>query len=177
MDQITIADARAEGAGEALRPGERVLPEVILHQFGFLVAREADENEPTVVAEGRLDVLERGHLGEAAHAPGRPEVDQDELALVVAQLEPGDVALAAGADPPDVEIRRQVAGLDGLEQLGCDRPVVEVSQHIPATAKLAVIARMVGLVMQQLLEYLSRLLEGLDGFARLLSFDLSHRQR
>ena len=56
-------DAGNEVAGESLGPGQPLLLDGTARRPGVPVAPEADEPESRVAAEGRLDLLERGHLG------------------------------------------------------------------------------------------------------------------
>ena len=75
---------------------------------GVLAAGEADEHEPRVAAEVLLDFLEHGHV--VLPYARFPEVEQDQLPSIIAELEP--LAFLLGADPLDVEIRGKVADLE-----------------------------------------------------------------
>ena len=50
-----------------------------------LVEAQADHDQAVILAEGVVGRLEVGRLGDAGAAPGRPEVEQHELAAVVGQ--------------------------------------------------------------------------------------------
>ena len=73
-----------------------------------------------------LDVLHRGHLGEARLAPRRPEVEQDELAPLLAQLE------LAAVEPWRREVGGEVADSQikpGLHVPDIDRLVLRSFRH------------------------------------------------
>ena len=120
-DVVTGGDAGGEVAGKAVRPAQPILLDDFFGFRGVLAPGEADQHEPRVAAEGLLDFLEHGRVD--LPSPGFPEVEQDQLPSIIAELEPP--AFLRDADPLDVEIRGDIADLDHVEEPGGDRAQVE----------------------------------------------------
>ncbi len=98
-----------------------------------LVKAERDKHKPGVVRVAVVD-LEIRYFGDAGGAPGRPEVEQDELALKVGELEVLAIQrlggkVRGGLRPIQV-VRRHVGGLQDTEIQGRIGRVVVHSERI-----------------------------------------------
>ncbi len=97
-----------------LRPGDLLFLDELLEAveaafFLGLIEADADEFDALVVVLG-VELFHLGHLGHARAAPGRPEVDHDDLALAGSLIEIGLSSIAF--------VNSRWNGLP-IESLGC----------------------------------------------------------